>query len=70
MTVSRIADLTLNELRALVEAIVDERLKPRVTEEPSRRPVHEVLAEMDDLLITPEPGTPSVVEMLREDRER
>lgn len=73
MATEHVGDMTRSELRAFVEAIIDERIRPaRPTsyKQTSDRPLTEVLEEMRQILIVPAPGTPSVVEMLREDRDR
>ncbi len=68
----KVADLTVSELRTLITQIVDERLirwvqppHPKDTRSPQ-----EILEAMDRLRWTPPPGSPSVVEMIREDRDR
>ncbi len=73
MTAGRIGDMTHSELRAFVEAIVEERTQGeprRCYKQRSRRPIEEVLASIRRNVVTPKPGTPSIVEMLREDRDR
>jgi len=73
MATSSIGNMTRLELREFVEEIVDERLKPDQPtsyQQAAKRPISEVLEEMEQLLFVPKPGTPSVVELLREDRDR
>jgi hypothetical protein len=71
MGTERVADMTLEELKGLIAQIVDERI--RQGEQPQRpkekRSVQEILEAMDRLRWTPPPGSPSVVEMIREDRD-
>lgn len=73
MQADPVGDMSRTELRAFVEAIVDERIRatrPQSYKQTSSRPLSEVLEEMRQTLFVPPPGTPSVVEMLREDRDR
>ncbi len=69
MTVKGISDMTRDELQALIERTVDQRmqmwLKPADT-----RSVKEIVESTKHLRKPPRPGTPSVVELLREDRDR
>lgn len=69
MAAERVADMTVDELKALITEVVDRRLqeilKPRDT-----RSVEEILASIDRHRYTPPPGTPSTLELLREDRDR
>lgn len=67
----RVGDMNRHQLRALVEEIVGERLRWRSHyRQHTDRPLAEVLEEMQQLIIVPPPGSPSVVELLREDRDR
>ena len=68
----KLADLKVSDLRTLITQIVDERLirwvqppHPKDTRSPQ-----EILEAMDRLRWTPPPGSPSVVEMIREDRDK
>ncbi len=73
MTVESVGDMTVQELRSMIEAVVDERIRPghpRPYRQTSDRPIGEVLQSMRENIWTPPPGTPSIVEMLREDRDR
>ncbi len=69
MSAERVADMTVDELKALIDEAVDRRLqeilKPRDT-----RSVEEILESIDRHMYTPPPGTPSTLELLREDRDR
>ena len=68
MATHHIADMTEDELNALIERVVDRRLqylfKPKDT-----RSREEILDSIDRHRITPPPGTKSPLEMLREDRD-
>lgn len=68
----KVADITLAELRKLITQIVDERLilwgQTRRTKD--YRSVKEILDSIASHRWTPPPGSPSVVEMIREDRDK
>jgi len=70
MVSERIGDMTPSELRAFVEAIIDERSRSQTNQQAGKRSVEEVLASIRKNVIIPKPGAPSVVDMLREDRDR
>ncbi|MCL1462866.1 hypothetical protein [Argonema galeatum] len=67
-----VAELTVEELKAIIAQVVDERLQqerhPTITVK--KRSLQDVMAAMDRIRWTPPPGSPSVVEMIREDRDR
>lgn len=67
----QVADLTVEELKAMIAQVVDERLRQEQQQQRPKdtRSVQEVLAAMDRIGWTPPAGSPSVVEMLREDRD-
>jgi len=69
MAAERVADMTVEELKALIDEVVERRiqeiLKPKDT-----RSVEEILESIDRHMYTPPPGTPSTLELLREDRDR
>ncbi len=74
-----IGSMTKEELVRLIDETVDRRLKLLLGEfefeflvdEPADgRSLEEVLASIDRHRWTPPPGTPSVNELLREDRDR
>ena len=68
----KVAELTVGEIRTLIAQIVDERLilwgKTRRTND--SRSVKEILDSIASHRWTPPPGAPSVVEMIREDRDK
>ena len=68
----KVADITVAEMRTLITQIVDERLilwgQTRRTKD--SRSVKEILDSIASHRWTPPPGSPSVVEMIREDRDR
>ena len=65
----RVGDMTLEELKALIETTVDQRIG-KVRKLGGKRSVQEVLDSIDEHLWTPPPGTPSTLELLREDRDQ
>jgi hypothetical protein len=69
MVAQRVADMTLEELKVLVEEIVDKRIqrgiKPRST-----RSVKEINESIRRHRWTPPEGAPTNQELLREDRDR
>ena len=69
MDSERVSDLTMQELRKLIGEAVDERLKtwPRPYD---ARSTQAILHSMDENMWTPPPGSPSTLELLREDRDR
>ncbi len=73
MAAEHISDMSLSELRALVESIIEEHMGPPRSysyRQQGSRSIEDVLASMRANLWTPPPGTKSSVEMLREDRDR
>jgi hypothetical protein len=74
MATHQVAEMTIRELRDFVESIIDERMGQRGHRSPRRlssdRPIEDVLEEIPRIRHTPPTGTPSVVELLREDRDR
>jgi len=64
--------MTMQDLERMIDARIERRIrtKTRPYRQTSDRPIEEVIAEMQELLIESPPGSPSVVEMLREDRDR
>ena len=72
MTAQHISDMSINDLRAFVESIIEERMGPPRTlsyRQGGERPVEEVLESMRANLWSPPPGSKSSLEMLREDRD-
>ncbi len=68
MISERVGDLTLKELKTMINSAVDERF--RIWSPRRDRPVIEVLESMRKNVWTPPPGAKSSLEMLREDRGR
>jgi len=68
-----IAELTVDELKALIAEVVDERMM-RYWRQPEpvidKVALKKTLESIDSHMWTPPPGSRSVVEMLREDRDR
>jgi hypothetical protein len=72
-----ISDMTLDELKKLINETIDERLailndvfELDDGDDDDPRTLEEVFASIDRNLWTPPPGTPSTTQLLREDRER
>lgn len=61
--------MTVTELKALIDETVDQRLRELFQLEDSRT-LEEVLESIRQHRWTPPPGTPSTLELLREDRDR
>ena len=73
MTQERVGDMSVQELIQLIEATVDQRMRagnPMPYRLSGDRPLAEIIQEMRELRIKREPGEPSVVDMIREERER
>ncbi len=69
MAAERVGDMTLEELKALINRTIDERSRVWPGQR-TDRPIAEVLESMRKHLWTPPPGAKSSLEMLREDRDR
>ena len=76
MASERIGDMTMRELISLIHREVrareleDERIKRLLTMPKDPRTVKEILASIEEHMWTPPPGSPSTLELLREDRDR
>ncbi len=76
MAVERVADMTLEELKGLIRREVDERwdefqrVEDLLKLPKDNRTLDELLASIDQHRFVPPPGTPSTLELLREDRDR
>ena len=72
MATEHIGDMSKQDLESLVESVVDRRMRMRTRpyKQHSDRPLHEIIQEMQEILIERKPGDPSVVEMIRENRDR
>lgn len=68
----RVADLTIEEFKALMSEIIDERLRLWQQPQPvvDKEALKKTFESIDRHLWTPPPGAPSTLEMLREDRDR
>ncbi len=69
MAAERVADMTVEELKALIDEAVERRLQ-EILKPKDTRSVEEILESIDRHIYTPPPGTPSTLELLREDRDR
>jgi len=65
----RLADMTMDDLRALILEVLKEQ---RVLQQPTSQPrsLNDVLDSIDHWMWTPPSGSKSVLELLREDRNR
>lgn len=70
MTVEVIGQMTKAELRTFVEDIVQEVKGKGPYKQIPQRPIDEILDEMWADMIELQPGQPSTLEMIREDRDR
>ena len=72
MTSKQAAELTIEELKSMILEVVDARLKNSQNQKnpQNKRSVREVLDSIASHRWTPPPGSPSVVEMLRGDRDK
>ncbi len=69
METKRVTDMTVDELKALIVEIVDERLRNK-EQRSEKRPLQEIFDSIDRHRWTPPPGAKSSLELLREDRDR
>lgn len=73
MAVEPVADMTLDELKQFIHCEINQQFMSGqywVRRSQDKRSVEEILASIDQHRIKPRPGTPSTLEMLREDRDR
>lgn len=76
MASERIGDMTMDELVSVIQREINarhqenERIKRLLTLPKDSRTVRQILASIDEHLWTPPPGSPSTLELLREDRDR
>ena len=69
METKRVTDMTVDELKALIVEIVDERLRNK-EQRSEKRSLQEIFDSIDRHRWTPPPGAKSSLELLREDRDR
>ena len=65
----RVGDMTIEELKALINQAVEQRTSG-VRQLGGKRSIAEINASVDKHLWTPPPDTPSLVVLIREDRDR
>lgn len=73
MAHERVGDMTCQELMQLFDAAVNQRIQsdgPKPYRQQSDRPISEVIESIKRNVIISKLGTPSVVDMIREDRDR
>jgi hypothetical protein len=69
MSTQQVADMTLDELKEFVEEIVDQRIHKVISSEEFRS-VDEINEFIDRNRWTPPAGSPTNLELIREDRDR
>ena len=69
METKRVTDMTVEELKALIVEVVDERLRNK-EQRSEKRSLQEIFDSIDRHRWTPPPGAKSSLELLREDRDR
>jgi hypothetical protein len=69
MASERVADMTIQELKALIDRKIEDRLRPG-SDQRRDRPMEEVWESMLKNMIEPGPDEPSVLDMLREERNQ
>lgn len=67
----KLGDMDMQELRRIIEEVVDERLhaKPTSYRQRSDQPVDELISSMLQNIWVPPAGAKSSLELLREDRD-
>lgn len=70
MASERVGDMTKAELEAWMNEVIERRLKWGLDENPDERTPMEVFESMRQNILKRKPGQPSIVEMIREDRDR
>ncbi len=70
METKRVTDMTVEELKALIVEVVDERLRNKEQPRRDNRSVKEILESIERHRWTPPPGAKTSLELLREDRDR
>ncbi len=69
METKLVKDMTVDELKAIISSIVDERLRGQ-EQSGAKRSLQEIFDSIDRHRWTPPPGAKSSLELLREDRDR
>jgi hypothetical protein len=73
MTHERVGDMSMRELTQLTNAAVDQRLhtdESKPYRQKSNRPFSAVIESIKQNMIIPKPGTPSLADVIREDRDQ
>jgi hypothetical protein len=70
MASERVGDMTRAELEAWMNELINRRFKGISDENPDERTPIEVFESMRKNILKRKPGQPSIVEMIREDRDR
>jgi hypothetical protein len=70
MASEKIGDMTRDELEDFVIKVIAKRFREYPYVQKSDRPLSDVLASMRKHILKVQPGEPSTLELLREDRDR
>lgn len=72
MADQKVSDMTVEELKALIAEVVDERLKLWLmpVKPVDKQRLKKTLENIDRIRWTPPPGSPTLSEMIIEERER
>jgi hypothetical protein len=70
MASGRVGDMTVRELKDLIDQTIDRKLAGLLPRRRDERNVREILDSINRLRWTPPPGSKSNQELLREDRDR
>ncbi len=70
MTERQISGMTFEALEEFVIEVVNNQLNRRTHPQKDQRSCEEALATMDRIRWTPPPGSPTTLELLREERDR
>ncbi len=69
MTVTRVSEMTIGDLQAMIDQAIDRRLQ-EILKPVDARSAREINESIRHNRWTPPLGTPSTLELLREDRDR
>jgi hypothetical protein len=70
MAVQRVGEMTLEELRKIIREEINSSARPKFIRRWDPVRAKAALDWLDEHIWIPPPGTPSIVELLREDRDR
>lgn len=70
MTTQKVSDMTVEELRTLISEVVHEQFLTFPKRIMDKQKLQELFASIDSNRWTPPSGSPTSLELLREDRDR